>query len=176
MLLNGKLPCAQSRLASCRDPQAPRRLVVANTATLDTATSTEKAVVSGLEYLPEAARARATDRKANKNEKIKVQKCGSNMWTEVHDLARLIREGKTKWEDLSLDDTDIRLKWAGMFHRGKRTPTKFMMRLKVGQGAALYVLGLCFWRACAGICLLQAYCMVVLFGLHSCGMMLTGRI
>ena len=45
------------------------------------------------------------------------------------------REGKTKWEDLNLDDIDVRMKWAGMFHRRKRTPGKFMMRLKVGMAA-----------------------------------------
>lgn len=42
------------------------------------------------------------------------------------------REGTSTWEDLNLDDIDIRLKFAGMFHRGKRTPQRFMMRLKVG--------------------------------------------
>jgi hypothetical protein len=42
------------------------------------------------------------------------------------------REGTSTWEDLNLDDVDIRLKFAGMFHRGKRTPKRFMMRLKVG--------------------------------------------
>lgn len=42
------------------------------------------------------------------------------------------REGKTSWEDLDLDDVDVRLKWAGLFHRRKRTPGRFMMRLKVG--------------------------------------------
>lgn len=45
------------------------------------------------------------------------------------------REGNTKWEDLNLDDIDMRMKWAGMFHRRKRTPGKFMMRLKVGMAA-----------------------------------------
>ena len=29
---------------------------------------------------------------------------------------------------------DIRLKWAGLLHRRKRTPGKFMMRLKVPNG------------------------------------------
>lgn len=53
------------------------------------------------------------------------------MWTEVHELAALLREGKTTWEDLNLDDVDIRMKFAGLFHRGKRTPQRFMMRLKV---------------------------------------------
>jgi hypothetical protein len=56
------------------------------------------------------------------------------MWTEVPELAHLIREGKTKWEDLNLDDVDIRMKWAGLFHRGKRTPGKFMMRLRIPNG------------------------------------------
>jgi len=32
-----------------------------------------------------------------KQEKVKVEKCGSKMWTEVHELASLIREGKTRW-------------------------------------------------------------------------------
>ena len=54
-------------------------------------------------------------------------------WTDVLDLAEKIREGKTKWEDLDLDDVDIRFKWAGLFHRSKKTPGKFMMRVKVGR-------------------------------------------
>lgn len=60
-----------------------------------------------------------------------MEKCGSSAWTEIFDMARKIREGETKWEELNLDDVDVRLKWAGLFHRGKRTPGKFMMRLKV---------------------------------------------
>jgi ferredoxin-nitrite reductase len=62
---------------------------------------------------------------------VKVEKCGSTMWSEVPELAKLLREGNTKWEDLNLDDVDIRMKFAGLFHRGKRTPQRFMMRLKV---------------------------------------------
>ncbi|GIL76708.1 hypothetical protein Vretimale_8819 [Volvox reticuliferus] len=89
---------------------------------------------SGLKHLPEAARTRALDRKANKFEKVKVEKCGSRAWTDVFELSQLLKEGKTKWEDLDLDDIDIRMKWAGLFHRGKRTPGKFMMRLKVPNG------------------------------------------
>jgi ferredoxin-nitrite reductase len=53
------------------------------------------------------------------------------MWSEVPELAKLLREGNTRWEDLNLDDVDIRMKFAGLFHRGKRTPQRFMMRLKV---------------------------------------------
>lgn len=57
------------------------------------------------------------------------------MWSEIPELAKLLRDGTTRWEDLSLDDVDIRMKFAGMFHRGKRTPQRFMMRLKVRTAA-----------------------------------------
>ncbi|KAL4420573.1 hypothetical protein ABPG75_010229 [Micractinium tetrahymenae] len=89
---------------------------------------------SGLKYLPNEARLRALDRKSTKFEKTKNEKCGSHMWSDVTELAALIREGKTTWEDLDLDDVDVRLKWAGLFHRRKRTPGRFMMRLKVPNG------------------------------------------
>lgn len=89
---------------------------------------------SGLKHLTDAARARALDKKANKFEKVKVEKCGSKAWTDVFELSKLLKDGNTKWEDLDLDDVDIRMKWAGLFHRGKRTPGKFMMRLKVPNG------------------------------------------
>lgn len=87
--------------------------------------------VSGLKFLSEEARAKALEKKANKFEGIKAAKCGSKMWTEVHELSALLKEGKTTFEDLDLDDVEVRLKWAGLFHRKKRTPGKFMMRLKV---------------------------------------------
>lgn len=89
---------------------------------------------SGLKYLSNEARARALDKKANKPERMKVQKDGSVMWTEIEELAALIRSGKADWKDLDIDDVDVRLKWAGLFHRKKRTPGKFMMRLKVPNG------------------------------------------
>lgn len=62
---------------------------------------------------------------------MKVEKCGSTAWTDVFELSQKLKEGSASWEELNLDDVDIRLKWAGLFHRGKRTPGKFMMRLKV---------------------------------------------
>ncbi|GMH42870.1 hypothetical protein BSKO_10789 [Bryopsis sp. KO-2023] len=98
------------------------------------ATPVEVDEKSGLKHLSEAARERATAKKANKFEKVKVKKCGSTMWTEVTELAALIREGKTSWEDLDLDDVEVRMKWAGLFHRKKRHPGTFMMRLKVPSG------------------------------------------
>ena len=90
---------------------------------------------SGLKYLPEETQLRILgNKKSNKFEKIKVKKCGSTMWDEVEDLAKMLRKGDVAWEDLNLDDVDIRMKWAGLFHRAKRTPGKFMMRLKVPNG------------------------------------------
>jgi len=52
----------------------------------------------------------------------------------MSELAALVREGKSTWEDLDLDDVDMRTKWNGMFHRRKRTPGKFMMRLRIPNG------------------------------------------
>ncbi|GLC36087.1 hypothetical protein PLESTB_001382100 [Pleodorina starrii] len=124
---------APLRSAGVRRGLAPR--VLATAAPIAPATLAEGiSEHSGLKHLPEAARTRALDRKANKFEKVKVEKCGSRAWTDVFELSRLLKEGNTKWEDMNLDDVDIRLKWAGLFHRGKRTPGKFMMRLKVPNG------------------------------------------
>lgn len=69
---------------------------------------------------------------ANKVEKIKNKKGGQRMWTDVVELGELVRKGETNWEDLDLDEVDVRLKWAGLFHRRKKAPGTFMMRLKVG--------------------------------------------
>lgn len=89
-------------------------------------------VKSGGMFISSEALERAE--KGNKVEKLKLEKAGSEMWTEIHELSALLREGKTKWEDINLDDMETRLKWAGLFHRRKRTPGRFMMRLKVPNG------------------------------------------
>lgn len=89
-------------------------------------------VESGGRHISQEALEKA--REGSKFEKIKLKKDGSEMWTEIHELSALLREGKTKWEDIHIDDMDVRLKWAGLFHRRKRTPGRFMMRLKVPNG------------------------------------------
>lgn len=90
---------------------------------------------SGLRYLPKETQLRILgSKKSNKFEKVKAVKCGSAMWMDVEDLAKMLRRGDVAWEDLNLDDVDIRMKWAGLFHRAKRTPGKFMLRLKVPNG------------------------------------------
>ncbi|CAM9939394.1 unnamed protein product [Pylaiella littoralis] len=70
----------------------------------------------------------------NKFEKIKCAKAGDMMFTEVHEFAEAIRSGKYTWEDLNIDDADVRLKWVGLFHRRKRNPGTFMMRVKIPNG------------------------------------------
>ncbi len=90
--------------------------------------------ISGLRHLPEDTQYRILTGKVNPFEKKKVKKGGDAMWTEVEELAKLLRSGEVAWEDLDLDDVDVRMKWSGLFHRGKRTPGKFMQRLKVSQG------------------------------------------
>jgi len=87
---------------------------------------------SGSKYISEKALEKAQT--GNKFEKMKLEKCGSAMWTEVHELAAMLRAGETKWEDIDTTDIDSRLKWVGLFHRRKRTPGRFMMRLKVPNG------------------------------------------
>lgn len=98
--------------------------------------------VSGLKHLSPEARERALAKKANTFEKVKRAKCGSNMWTEVHELSALLKEGKSTFEELDLDDVEVRLKWAGLFHRKKRAPETFMMRLKVRISSAVYCIQL----------------------------------
>jgi ferredoxin-nitrite reductase len=67
-------------------------------------------------------------------EKVKLKKDPTEIWTDIYDWAAAIREGKTNWEDIASDDMDIRVKYAGMFHRKKATPGKFMMRLRIPNG------------------------------------------
>jgi ferredoxin-nitrite reductase len=93
---------------------------------------------SGLKHLSAKARETATQKKINPFEKVKNKKCGSRMWTEVHELSAMLKAGTHTFADLDLDDVDIRLKWAGLFHRKKRTPGKFMMRLKVSVMTFLF--------------------------------------
>ena len=52
----------------------------------------------------------------------------------VYELSALLKSGQATWEELDLDDVDTRLKWVGLFHRRKRTPGKFMMRVRVPNG------------------------------------------
>jgi len=70
----------------------------------------------------------------NMFEKVKLKKDGSAAWTDIHEYAAAIRSGTINWEDIATDDMDIRVKYAGMFHRKKATPGRFMMRLRIPNG------------------------------------------
>ena len=74
---------------------------------------------------------KALAKKATKVEKMKNKKAGDRIWSDIEELAALVRSGEKTWEELNLDDVDVRTKWAGLFHRKKRAPGTFMMRLKV---------------------------------------------
>jgi ferredoxin-nitrite reductase len=52
----------------------------------------------------------------------------------VSELAELVRSGQYNWDELDLDDINVRLKWLGLFHRGQKTPGRFMFRLRVPNG------------------------------------------
>mmetsp|Transcript_4074 Transcript_4074/g.10365 ORF Transcript_4074/g.10365 Transcript_4074/m.10365 type:complete len:614 (+) Transcript_4074:95-1936(+) len=89
-----------------------------------------KLLKTGSDYVPAETIAAGT----NKIEKVKNEKDGTALWTEIHELSAKLRSGESTWEDLNLDDVELRLKWAGFFHRGKHAPKTFMVRLKVPNG------------------------------------------
>lgn len=120
-------PNAPSKLLSIRGGFVPNAF-----AQSPSTRSTLSAHKTGTEYLPEATLERA--KAGNMFEKVKIKKDGTAAWTDVQEYAAAIRAGETKWEDIASDDMDIRVKYAGMFHRKKATPGRFMMRLRVPNG------------------------------------------
>ncbi|GJQ12065.1 hypothetical protein GpartN1_g3856.t1 [Galdieria partita] len=70
----------------------------------------------------------------NKIEKLKAEKDGSLAWQEIQKYSQMLRSGNVDWEDIPPEDLDIRLKWAGFFHRKKRAPGTFMVRLRLPNG------------------------------------------
>lgn len=87
---------------------------------------------TGTSYLPAEALERATA--GNPIEKVKLAKDGTSAFTDVYEFAKAIREGTMAWEDLEKADMDTRLKWVGLLHRSKRTPGRFIMRLRTPNG------------------------------------------
>ncbi|MCM1983484.1 MULTISPECIES: ferredoxin--nitrite reductase [Oscillatoriophycideae] len=65
--------------------------------------------------------------KLNKFEKLKAQKDGLAVQSELIDFAN------RGWEAIDKDDRDVRLKWLGIFFRPV-TPGKFMLRLRMPSG------------------------------------------
>jgi ferredoxin-nitrite reductase len=89
-----------------------------------------KLLKTGSDYVPAETLAAGS----NKFEKVKNAKDGTAAWTEIHELSAKLRSGECTWDELDLDDVNLRLKWAGFFHRGKHAPKTFMVRLKVPNG------------------------------------------
>jgi ferredoxin-nitrite reductase len=87
---------------------------------------------TGTSFLPAEAVERA--KAGNPIEKAKLAKDGTTAFTDIYDFAAKIREGSLNWEDIEKTDMDTRLKWVGLLHRGKKTPGRFMMRLRTPNG------------------------------------------
>jgi hypothetical protein len=64
----------------------------------------------------------------NPIEKAKLEKAGTNAWTDVYEFGRAIRAGELAWEDVESHDMNTRLKWCAArgAARGARrfAPTK----------------------------------------------------
>ena len=52
----------------------------------------------------------------------------------MYEFAAAIRAGTIDWKDIEKNDMNTRLKWCGLVHRDKRTPGRFMMRLRLPNG------------------------------------------
>ena len=89
-------------------------------------------VIAGTSFLPKETVARAA--KGSPIEKTKLAKDPLSSTMDVYEYARRIREGSMTWEEVEKGDMAVRLKYVGMVHRDKRTPGRFMMRLKVPNG------------------------------------------
>ena len=86
----------------------------------------------GKSFLPEATIERALE--GNPIEKAKMAKDATNAFNDVYTFAAAIRAGELNWEDIEKMDMNTRLKWVGLVHRDKRTPGRFMMRLRLPNG------------------------------------------
>ena len=87
---------------------------------------------TGTSFLPAEAVERA--KVGNPVEQAKVAKDATTIFNSVYEYAAAIRSGEMDWEDVEKADFNTRLKWLGMVHRDKRTPGKFMMRLRIPNG------------------------------------------
>ena len=87
---------------------------------------------TGSSFLPEEALERAAA--GNPIEKAKLAKDATTAFNSVYEFAAAIRAGELDWEDVEKADMNTRLKWVGLVHRDKRTPGRFMMRMRIPNG------------------------------------------
>ena len=89
-------------------------------------------LATGTSFLPAETVERAEA--GSKFEKIKLDKDTTEIFTDIYDYAAKIRAGTMDWEDVEKADIETRVKWLGLLHRAKRSPGRFMMRLRVLNG------------------------------------------
>eukprot|EP00325_Prymnesiales_sp_UTEX-LB-985_P017488 CAMPEP_0174754728 /NCGR_PEP_ID=MMETSP1094-20130205/105881_1 /TAXON_ID=156173 /ORGANISM="Chrysochromulina brevifilum, Strain UTEX LB 985" /LENGTH=659 /DNA_ID=CAMNT_0015960607 /DNA_START=52 /DNA_END=2031 /DNA_ORIENTATION=+ len=87
---------------------------------------------TGTSFLPEDTVARASA--GNPIEKAKIAKDASTAFNSIYEFAAAVRAGTMDWKDVEKADMNTRLKWVGLVHRDKRTPGRFMMRLRLPNG------------------------------------------
>jgi len=87
---------------------------------------------TGTSFLPEEAIQRA--KVGNPVEQAKMAKDATTIFNSVYEYAAAIRSGELDWKDVEKADFNTRLKWLGLVHRDKRTPGKFMMRMRIPNG------------------------------------------
>jgi len=87
---------------------------------------------TGTSFLPAETVERASA--GNPIEKAKLAKDATNAFNDVYAFAAAVRAGEMNWEDVEKMDMNTRLKWVGLVHRDKRTPGRFMMRLRLPNG------------------------------------------
>ena len=63
-----------------------------------------------------------------------MKKDPTNAWTDLYDFAAKIRAVSLYYSEIEDFDVNSRLKWTGMLSRFKRTPGRFMMRLRTPNG------------------------------------------
>merc|ERR1719454_1238121 len=63
-----------------------------------------------------------------------MAKDATSAFTDVYEFAAAIRAGTLDWSEIEKMDFNTRLKWVGLVHRDKRTPGRFMMRVRLPNG------------------------------------------
>eukprot|EP00629_Pelagomonadales_sp_RCC1024_P017161 CAMPEP_0119272306 /NCGR_PEP_ID=MMETSP1329-20130426/8534_1 /TAXON_ID=114041 /ORGANISM="Genus nov. species nov., Strain RCC1024" /LENGTH=579 /DNA_ID=CAMNT_0007272369 /DNA_START=216 /DNA_END=1955 /DNA_ORIENTATION=- len=87
---------------------------------------------TGVSFLPAETVERAEA--GNKIEQGKLKKDPTNAWTDLYDFAAKIRAGELDYSEIEDFDINSRLKWTGLLSRFRRTPGRFMMRLRIPNG------------------------------------------
>merc|ERR1719201_562892 len=87
---------------------------------------------TGVSFLPDTTVERAEA--GNKIEQGKLAKDPTNAWSDLYDFAAKIRAGELDYSEIEDFDVNSRLKWTGLLSRFKRTPGRFMMRLRIPNG------------------------------------------